>query len=373
MKTTAISASPPRRPWSRLALALAAALALGASGCDSAEPTTPTAEQPRHRLTPQAGAQLAVAEGSAAARGKSGRHVTVPRRKIPKFQTQGQTLGGAAATAERKKRLRAAIASGEARGSKHRMRASDGREYEVSADELLALLERHDAGNTPSDGGKLPTSFFRPAAFQSDTGILSIAGMSTAYAYPGSFDFYTTSIPSTTNVNEKYMESVRHDATRQVALPNGVVVVSVRSQDQGSVNRNASYDIYNTVWENISAGQACAYDGTIGSQHQVHGKKWVAFHTLLQPIDASTSSAGAAFLRRPCHEKPVSLCDDPSSCDLNGDGRGGESPRSVGGEVEWEANPPEMGGGRLVCMVTDWYDDNGNYLDTSIDYCWIEY
>lgn len=331
-----------------------------AGACRSESAMTPPSSAPAKQLTPFATDRKDSVKQTV-------RRVLVTGRRKIKFTNKGDSASGPAGIAILRARLRLAIASGNASGWTTRVRNSDGGDAIIRPEQLLEFLDRYQENAGAQQ-------LIHPAAFQGDTGIVNLNVMSQSPASPTGFDFYTTSIASTTNPATKYLQTVVHNATRRVLLPNGAEVYRASGSNTGTLNQSATYDVHTTVWGGVTVGSGCGYDGVIGSDHTLNYQHWFQFiPPMASQLQMVKASAGSDVLRRACNEQP---CDDMTYCDLDGDGEIDEpGPAGVGGEVEFDRffDPPDpVGGGKLVCMVTDWYDTTGHYTDTTIDYCWIE-
>jgi hypothetical protein len=268
---------------------LVSLLACVSIGCGPEASVRPSQEAQVRRPT------AAMSGANPSATTNAGRRVVLTGRRTVKFTDKKDFANGEIALTILEARLRSALASGNTRGWQARARNSDGREIEVSAEQLLALLERRLAQKR--------AALVRPAAFQGDTGVVNINGMSQAPANSGGFDFYTTSIAGTSNPARKYLSSVFHDATRRVLLTNGAEVYRRQSTSTAQLDEAASYEVETTIWGGVSVGSGCGYDGVIGADHRLT-YMYMASLVTMYPVTLTTASAGSDELRRACLPPP---------------------------------------------------------------------
>lgn len=117
-------------------------------------------------------------------------------------------------------------------------------------------------------------------------------------------------------------------------------------------------------WQHVGSKLRIPLDGPMHLLHAGrHGQAhWPARH------HGYTSEATAA--------KFISKCDDPDTCQEPesdaGPAPGPDGTSGYGGTFEYTTAEDLQVASKTVCMVTDWYDQYGNYIDTTVDSCWKE-
>lgn len=248
-------------------------------------------------------------------------------------------------------------------GAARHLTASQLRNELRSALDLRRQYERHVQADSA-----MPQSFASPLYSAPK---LSITAFGVAKAEGSHFHFYSISV---VNRMDRVFHRMRA-TTKVLAVGENGAQTDVYSRDD-STSFYETGGIASHAWDEFVVTDGCSFMGSTSTSNAAH---WPATGYVPSGIVdvASGSGGGTDTMWKSC-SKPSTpppappsepLCDDDTSATCEPP-RGGGTPPYSGGPMNREVGHTARH--KIICEVTDWYDHNGVFIETTINRCWTE-
>lgn len=186
-------------------------------------------------------------------------------------------------------------------------------------------------------------------------------------------NFFTTATINVTNPADYRLGLLTKDVEHTIGLQGDRPGTPFTRRRSLQASQGPSIQSHTTAWPGIDAGPRCS---VAAQERAVVNLKLdrVVFGPIMEPQTSNVASSGGDVLQRPCFDSPSDFCNSLDAC---GDHDSGTPPPLGGGGGAGSAVSgtvfgfTQAGWQNRYCWVTDWYDPQGNYIETTVDWCSI--